>query len=129
MVDFKSFFPSRTVQKGMPLELYYSAKDRSVTFQLRVRPLSPSLSLPFSLSFLPDLTIFDPCLPSVLSTSLQDENTHRPEVLGTLREPTLATQLMASYFSNDNAPSPELVKSVAMGMDPASDRVQQQPQQ
>ncbi|KPV78455.1 uncharacterized protein RHOBADRAFT_41001 [Rhodotorula graminis WP1] len=93
MVDFKSFFPSRTVQKGMPLELYYSAKDRSVTFQLR------------------------------------DENTHRPEVLGTLREPTLATQLMASYFSNDNAPSPELVKSVAMGMDPASDRVQQQPQQ
>ena len=61
MVEFKSFFPSRTVQKGMPLELYYSARDRSVTFQLRVRPpLSPfprtsswseADSLPLSLSF------------------------------------------------------------------------------
>jgi len=50
MVEFKSFFPSRTVQKGMPLELYYSARDRSVTFQLRVRPTFP-LSAP-SLLFL-----------------------------------------------------------------------------
>ncbi|GAA6047176.1 hypothetical protein JCM3770_006936 [Rhodotorula araucariae] len=82
MVQFKSFFPSRTLPKGLPLELYYSAKDRSILFQLR------------------------------------DEKTRAPEVLGTLREATLATQLMVSYFSNDAAPSPELVKSVAMGFDP-----------
>ncbi|BGP36683.1 hypothetical protein JCM10449v2_000584 [Rhodotorula kratochvilovae] len=87
MVQFKSFFPSRTLPKGLPLELYYSAKDRSILFQLR------------------------------------DEKTHAPEVLGTLREATLATQLMVSYFSNDAAPSPELVKSVAMGFDPV-ERVQ-----
>ncbi|CEQ38746.1 SPOSA6832_00197, partial [Sporobolomyces salmonicolor] len=35
LVEFKSFFPSRTLVKGAPLELYYSAVDRSVLFQLR----------------------------------------------------------------------------------------------
>ncbi|GAA5980672.1 hypothetical protein JCM10908_001728 [Rhodotorula pacifica] len=35
LVDFKSFFPNKNLAKGMPLELYYSAKERSVTFQLR----------------------------------------------------------------------------------------------
>lgn len=46
MVEFKSFFPSRTLPKGLPLELYYNAKDRSILFQLRVRlhALSPSRS-------------------------------------------------------------------------------------
>ncbi|TKA55368.1 hypothetical protein B0A53_02292 [Rhodotorula sp. CCFEE 5036] len=35
LVDFKSFFPNKNLAKGMPLELYYSAKNRDVTFQLR----------------------------------------------------------------------------------------------
>ncbi|BGP52892.1 hypothetical protein JCM8202v2_000449 [Rhodotorula sphaerocarpa] len=35
LVDFKSFFPPRSLAKGMPLELYYSARNRDVTFQLR----------------------------------------------------------------------------------------------
>ncbi|GAA5995033.1 uncharacterized protein JCM10292_004498 [Rhodotorula paludigena] len=83
MIEFKSFFPGKTLSKGMPLELYYSAVGRSVTFQLR------------------------------------NEETRSPEVLGTLREPILARELMVSYFSNDAAPSSELVKSVAMGFDGA----------
>ena len=37
LVDFKSFFPNKNLAKGMPLELYYSAKNRDVTFQLRVK--------------------------------------------------------------------------------------------
>lgn len=37
LVEFKSFFPSKTLQKGLPLEVYYSARDRSALFQTRVR--------------------------------------------------------------------------------------------
>ncbi|GAA5887692.1 hypothetical protein JCM6882_001499 [Rhodosporidiobolus microsporus] len=35
LVEFKTFFPSRSLNKGSPLELYYSAVDRSVLFQLK----------------------------------------------------------------------------------------------
>ncbi|GAA5883730.1 hypothetical protein JCM3774_001664 [Rhodotorula dairenensis] len=80
LVDFKSFFPNKNLAKGMPLELYYSAKNRDVTFQLR------------------------------------NEKTRSPEVLGTLRDPVLARELIISYFSDSAAPSRELVQNVAMGM-------------
>ncbi|BGP28815.1 hypothetical protein JCM10296v2_000551 [Rhodotorula toruloides] len=79
LVEFKSFFPSKTLQKGLPLEVYYSARDRTALFQIR------------------------------------NEQSRKPEVLGTLREPLLARELIVSYFSDTAAPSRELVKSSAMG--------------
>lgn len=45
----------------------------------------------------------------------QNEQSRRPEVLGTLREPLLARELIVSYFSDTAAPSRELVTSSAMG--------------
>ncbi|BGP04744.1 Altered inheritance of mitochondria protein 18, mitochondrial [Rhodotorula toruloides] len=79
LVEFKSFFPSKTLQKGLPLEVYYSARDRTALFQIR------------------------------------NEQSRKPEVLGTLREPLLARELIVSYFSDTAAPSRELVTSSAMG--------------
>ncbi|GAA5835247.1 hypothetical protein JCM11251_006658 [Rhodosporidiobolus azoricus] len=35
LVEFKSFFPPSSLSKGSPLELYYSAVNRSVLFQLK----------------------------------------------------------------------------------------------
>lgn len=51
LVEFKSFFPSKTLQKGLPLEVYYSARDRTALFQIRVRRRS-SLQLSGIASFL-----------------------------------------------------------------------------
>jgi len=61
------------------MELFYSAVNRNVLFQIRETPTSS------------------------------------PQVLGTLQDGLLSTQLMVSYFSNTAAPSEELRKSVAMG--------------
>ncbi|GAA6032864.1 hypothetical protein JCM8097_000835 [Rhodosporidiobolus ruineniae] len=35
LIEFKSFFPPKNLVKGQPLELYYSAPNRTVFFQLR----------------------------------------------------------------------------------------------
>ncbi|GAA5821825.1 hypothetical protein JCM10212_003233 [Sporobolomyces blumeae] len=47
---------------------------------------------------------------------IRETPTSRPTVLGTLREGLLSQQLMVSYFSDSAAPSEELRKSVAMGL-------------
>ncbi|GAA5922437.1 Aim18p [Sporobolomyces koalae] len=38
LVEFKSFFPNGNLAKGAPMELYYSAVNRSVQFQIRETP-------------------------------------------------------------------------------------------
>ncbi|GAA5825381.1 hypothetical protein JCM10212_006732, partial [Sporobolomyces blumeae] len=35
LVEFKSFFPSKSLAKGAPMELFYSAPKRSILFQIR----------------------------------------------------------------------------------------------
>ncbi|GAA6023726.1 hypothetical protein JCM10207_000236 [Rhodosporidiobolus poonsookiae] len=79
LVEFKSFFSSKNLQKGSPLTLFYSAPNRTVLFQA------------------------------------QDEKTRVLTTLGVLRQPLLAKELLVSYFSDSAAPSPEMVKSAAMG--------------
>jgi hypothetical protein len=108
LVDFKSFFPNKNLAKGMPLELYYSAKNRDVTFQLRVS----SAIFSFPLLQVPS---FGPLADSRARKN-QNEKTRSPDILGTLRDPVLSRELMLSYFSDSAAPSPELVKNVAMGI-------------
>lgn len=60
------------------------------------------------------------CEPRQLTRELlpapQNEKTRSPEVLGTLRDPILARELIVSYFSDSAAPSRELVKNTAMGL-------------
>lgn len=112
LVDFKSFFPNRNLAKGMPLELYYSARNRDVTFQLRVSHFRFCSSSP------PPPGDSGPTLQELTGPlpRAQNEKTRSPEVLGTLRDPILSRELMISYFSDSAAPSRELVKNVAMGM-------------
>ncbi|GAA5875990.1 hypothetical protein JCM16303_006985 [Sporobolomyces ruberrimus] len=38
LVQFKSFFPNGNLSKGAPMELYYSAVNRSILFQIRETP-------------------------------------------------------------------------------------------
>ncbi|GAA5947012.1 hypothetical protein JCM3765_002116 [Sporobolomyces pararoseus] len=42
LVEFKSFFPNGKLASGAPMELFYSAVNRSILFQIRDAPAAPA---------------------------------------------------------------------------------------
>lgn len=99
LTQLKGFFPGRTLPKGSPLELFYSSSNRTVLFQTKVGRSSHALSS-----------------AQADSRINQDVKEGTTDVLGTLTHKQLAKELFLSYFSDTLETSPELRKSVALGL-------------